>query len=522
MGTDSRAMPELVQVAADEHGPYLVVRVTLDGRQWTIRWGIDQFTYDGFRQRVVPFMHSHSSRRPTVWLFYESAEDAVTGGMAAGDPPLQTRVLVHVHGWISEISVPCSTLFVSNLRWLVCVASADELAPLVWENPDGRKPPPATGQSDGHATGDATERNPAGPRDGEANQRGGVSGPRRKGLAQAGLEGRRWTGAAAVVGAGIAAAALWSFVVHPHVPQGLAVHAISSSDRLWGLSHPVENRTVGAQSGGVVPADASSDKGAGNVTNPVTVNPPPEGQHDSGSDANVPGESGQHGKAVTLAPGDASSGDVSPDNAPTETQDPRAPAQGKGQAPSPAALFSVPKGCVALTFDDGPSQYTKQIVDILSRYHVHATFFFVGNRISMWPEGARAVVEAGDVIGNHSMSHPLLTHLSATAQARQIAQCEAAIESATGLSAKLFRPPYGAYDKATEDALATSHMTLALWNRDPRDWAAKSAAEIVANVLNSDPSGGVYDMHETRLTVEALPAIIEGLQKKHLRLVAIG
>jgi len=187
-------------------------------------------------------------------------------------------------------------------------------------------------------------------------------------------------------------------------------------------------------------------------------------------------------------------------------------------APAPI-VWSVPKGNVALSFDDGPSPYTTQIVNILNQYHVHATFFFVGQRVNWWPESVLAVAQSGDEIGNHSLSHPQLPKLSTAGQTTQITKTNQIIAKLTGKSVYLFRPPYGEYDKTTEQLISTDSMAIAMWNRDPRDWATHSAKDVIKAFFSVNPSGGIYDMHETPETVKALPTIIRKLQAQHLNIV---
>jgi peptidoglycan/xylan/chitin deacetylase (PgdA/CDA1 family) len=184
-------------------------------------------------------------------------------------------------------------------------------------------------------------------------------------------------------------------------------------------------------------------------------------------------------------------------------------------------IWSVPRGDVAITIDDGPSPYTEQIIQVLNRYHVHASFFFIGNRVPMWPNAVRDAIASGDVVGNHSESHPLLTDLPLWAQQDQIDEAQKVLEQ-YGASPTLFRPPYGAFNDFTEQVLAKDHLTLALWNRDPRDWADRNPQQLIDSVVNGNPSGGVFDLHDKRVTLEALPTIIEKLRARGLHFVVLG
>lgn len=184
-------------------------------------------------------------------------------------------------------------------------------------------------------------------------------------------------------------------------------------------------------------------------------------------------------------------------------------------------ISRVPQGEVALTIDDGPSPYTEDIIHILNQYHVHATFFFVGRNVEHRQGVVKLAAESGDEIGDHTMSHPNLFDVTPEEQQQQINADRALIEQVTGKPVVLFRPPYENFNNATEQILKQDGMTIALWNRDPRDWSATNAEQIVTGVVDSSPSGGVFDLHDKELTLEALPDIIKGLEAKHLQMVVL-
>ena len=117
-------------------------------------------------------------------------------------------------------------------------------------------------------------------------------------------------------------------------------------------------------------------------------------------------------------------------------------------------------GSIALTFDDGPSAFTPQILGMLQRNGVRATFFEVGQQVQVSPGLAREAYQAGDVIGNHTWSHPNLTLLAPSQVRWQLSRTSAAIQRATGVSPTLFRPPYGAINAIVRDHLVTSFTRL--------------------------------------------------------------
>ncbi len=184
-------------------------------------------------------------------------------------------------------------------------------------------------------------------------------------------------------------------------------------------------------------------------------------------------------------------------------------------------IFSVPLGEVALTIDDGPSPYTEQMIAILNAYHAKATFFFIGNNALAFPNAVRMAAASGDEIGDHTVSHPQLTHLSFSMQQQEIIQAAKDIALYDPNPITLFRPPYELLNRDTLTILAQNHLALALWNRDTKDWAAKTPDQIVQAVLAGNPSGGVFDLHDKLLTLQALPAILKGLAAMHLQIVML-
>ncbi len=178
-------------------------------------------------------------------------------------------------------------------------------------------------------------------------------------------------------------------------------------------------------------------------------------------------------------------------------------------------IYFLPEGKVALTFDDGPSEYTREILKVLEEYQVPATFFFIGQNISRYPEAVEAVREQGYGVGLHSFSHKAMQKLSFDQQEEEINRGLAALKPYAG-RVTLFRPPYGTYNKHTIEILNNNQMSMVLWNRDPRDWQARTAHEIIHGILNTPFSGGIYLLHEKALTLKTLPRIIEAFQEEGL------
>ncbi|MET1013793.1 MAG: polysaccharide deacetylase family protein [Paenisporosarcina sp.] len=181
--------------------------------------------------------------------------------------------------------------------------------------------------------------------------------------------------------------------------------------------------------------------------------------------------------------------------------------------------YNIPKGKVALTFDDGPSQYTKEITDILKRYEVGGTFFFIGNNVKKYPDLVQYVNSNGYSIGSHSMNHLNITKLSNEKKEYEILQTNQLIEDLIQEKVVLFRPPFGSNNEATIEVTNKTNTKMVLWNADTEDWKSENANEIVEYVKNSKVSGSIILLHESSPVIEALPKIIEFLNQEDLEIV---
>jgi len=186
----------------------------------------------------------------------------------------------------------------------------------------------------------------------------------------------------------------------------------------------------------------------------------------------------------------------------------------------------VPAGAapeVALTFDDGPNPpYTGQILGILARYQVPATFFCVGLQASAHPADIAGMAAAGHGLGNHTWSHPFLPDLTRAQLAEQLDRTDEAVSRAAGgREPGPFRPPYGSRSPDVLRWLDERGSPIVLWDVDPSDWARPGAVVIAGRVLTQARPGTIILMHDgggdRSQTVAALPLIIEGLLDRGFR-----
>jgi peptidoglycan/xylan/chitin deacetylase (PgdA/CDA1 family) len=186
---------------------------------------------------------------------------------------------------------------------------------------------------------------------------------------------------------------------------------------------------------------------------------------------------------------------------------------------------------VALTFDDGPdgTPPTIDFVNLLAREHADATFFEIGRQISEYdPRGTveRKMLANGDMIGDHTWSHPDMTTLSPSKQRAQLVMTAAAIRKATGgFEPCLFRAPYGSVDKTVLTVARSVGMTTIQWNVDPRDWALPGVNAIVANVAANAHDGSIVIEHvgggPRYQTLAALPEEISALRHRGYSFVTV-
>ncbi|HWC20542.1 MAG TPA: polysaccharide deacetylase family protein, partial [Terriglobales bacterium] len=134
---------------------------------------------------------------------------------------------------------------------------------------------------------------------------------------------------------------------------------------------------------------------------------------------------------------------------------------------------------LALTFDDGPNDpHTLHLLDLLARYEVRASFFLIGRFVQARPQLARAIVEAGHLVANHTATHPNLLFLSRSKTAEQISDCSKAIADATGIQPRFFRPPFGARRPAVLNTVRELGLVPVMWDITCFDWRSTSAEMI--------------------------------------------
>jgi peptidoglycan/xylan/chitin deacetylase (PgdA/CDA1 family) len=163
------------------------------------------------------------------------------------------------------------------------------------------------------------------------------------------------------------------------------------------------------------------------------------------------------------------------------------------------AFTGLPRGRkqIALTYDDGPNDpHTLRLLDVLARHDVRATFFMIGRYVQQRPDIVRAVAAAGHVIGNHTMTHPLLIFESAAQTRTELVDCRTALTDAVGEHSNLFRPPFGGRRPATLRIARELGLEPIMWNVTGYDWNAPPAAQIEKKVAKQIRGGDVILLHD--------------------------
>ncbi|MEV0346674.1 polysaccharide deacetylase family protein [Nonomuraea sp. NPDC050680] len=180
--------------------------------------------------------------------------------------------------------------------------------------------------------------------------------------------------------------------------------------------------------------------------------------------------------------------------------------------------------CVALTFDDGPGDYTGKLLDLLSARKVRATFFVVGQMVAArgGAQLVRRIVAEGHELGNHTWNHPPLTGLTDQGLRFQLKHTNDLVERVTGVRMRVMRPPYGATNRRVAAEARRLGLAQILWSVDTLDWQDRVPA-LVARRAGRSAVGSIVLMHDIhRSTVQAVPALLDLLAKKGCTPVTIS
>lgn len=168
---------------------------------------------------------------------------------------------------------------------------------------------------------------------------------------------------------------------------------------------------------------------------------------------------------------------------------------------------------LSISFDAAwGNEDTEQLITILKKHNIKATFFLVGEWVDKYPESVKALYDAGMEIANHSDTHPNMINLSKEQIKNEIITCNEKIKTITGKSPTLFRAPYGSYNNSLIEVLSSLNMYCIQWDVDSLDWKDLKAEQIEQKVTSKVKNGSIVLFHNAaKHTPEALPEIIENL-----------
>ncbi|MBP1222104.1 polysaccharide deacetylase family protein [Flavobacterium sp. 1355] len=178
---------------------------------------------------------------------------------------------------------------------------------------------------------------------------------------------------------------------------------------------------------------------------------------------------------------------------------------------------------IALTFDDGPSEFTLEVLELLKKYNAKATFFCIGKNIEKHPEIVKQIIAEGHLVGNHSYSHSKFFDFYNARQIKEeIQKTDELLEKFTSKKINFFRPPYGVTTPSIRRALKiTGHKTIG-WNIRSLDGGTKNQELILNRIIKRVSPGGIVLLHDTALhSVLVLEQFLQFLQQNNYKVISI-
>lgn len=184
---------------------------------------------------------------------------------------------------------------------------------------------------------------------------------------------------------------------------------------------------------------------------------------------------------------------------------------------------------IALTFDDGPSQSTPALLEVLAEHNVPATFFMCGRNVRRFPDVARQVLAAGHDLGNHTESHSYLHFHSPEYIYRELAMAQQSIRTVTGFRPRWFRPPFGVRWFGLRQAQQRLALTGVMWTVIGRDWKWPGC-RVARLMLSTVQNGAIFCLHDgrgtvpspdIRPTIDAVEAVIPRLRDRGYEFVTL-
>ncbi len=178
---------------------------------------------------------------------------------------------------------------------------------------------------------------------------------------------------------------------------------------------------------------------------------------------------------------------------------------------------------IALTFDDGPTEFTPAILDLLERYKAKATFFCIGANIEKRPQLLKEIAEKGHEIGNHTFYHGTFFDFKNSKEVlEELKKTDTLLEQVLGTKPRFFRPPYGVTNPSIKKALQVSKHMVIGWNIRSLDTILKDETKIVNRIIKQIQPGSIILLHDTsEKTVRVVAQLLLFLQQEEYEIISL-
>lgn len=190
------------------------------------------------------------------------------------------------------------------------------------------------------------------------------------------------------------------------------------------------------------------------------------------------------------------------------------------------AHISYPKtveNVIALTFDDGPTEFTPLVLNLLKRYNQKATFFCIGKQVEQYPKIVQEIVAQGHTIANHTFTHTQkMGFLSKKKVDDEIASNQSIIAETVGKTPRFFRPPFGVTNPNIADACKKNKVEVIGWNIRSLDTVLSGEEKILNRMVPRLKKGSIVLLHDTtQKTTNVLEQLLILMQEQHIRSVTV-
>ncbi len=181
------------------------------------------------------------------------------------------------------------------------------------------------------------------------------------------------------------------------------------------------------------------------------------------------------------------------------------------------------KKLIAITFDDGPGQYTEKLLEILKKYDAKATFYVLGTQISKYPNTLKKIANSGHEIASHTWDHKQLTRLSDKDVETEFLKTKAEINRVVEIDVNMVRAPYGSVDSRVKKIAKNNGIYFVHWSIDTLDWKTKNSKAIQDVIIKNAKDGAIVLCHDIhKQTVGAMDTVFDKLKKDGYEFVTVS